>query len=250
MEFLKCLGLVGGSLMVFMIAGGSAELQHHRAMETRVDQKVERSELKQTGKVLVEMYTVIDDGITKRTLKSQIVVDSIYDRDVENLNSALKEMTYNTVMQRQKEIDDTKFISINQAAEETLNDVHKIVWGKQMSDLTDADWKRMDEHFEELGKEWKAEAERLQPYTDILKKHLKKEFPENVTDDNFSNAVNLDFKHGYIITVYVDEKHPLEYSWTINEQDLMSDGSICSPGKKYYTINELIKFLNSIKEWL
>lgn len=116
--------------MVFMIAGGSADLQHHRAMETRVDKTIERSELKQTGKVLVEMYTVIDDGITKRTLKSQIVVDSIYDRDVENLNSALKEMTYNTVMQRQKEIDDIKFISINQAAEETMHDVHKIVWGK------------------------------------------------------------------------------------------------------------------------
>lgn len=43
-----------------------------------------------------------------------------------------------------------------------------------MRDLTDADWKRIDEHLEELGKEWKAEAERLQPYTDILKKHLKK----------------------------------------------------------------------------
>lgn len=129
MEFLKCLGLLGGSLMVFMVAGGSAELQHHRAMETRVDQKVERSDLKQTGKVLVEMYTVIDDGITKRTLKSQIVVDSIYDRDVENLNSALKEMTYNTVVQRQKEIDDTKFISINQAAEQTLDDIHKMILG-------------------------------------------------------------------------------------------------------------------------
>lgn len=129
MEFLKCLGLLGGSLMVFMVAGGSAELQHHRAMETRVDQTVERSELKQTGKVLVEMYTVIDDGITKRTLKSQIVVDSIYDRDVENLNSALKEMTYNTVVQRQKEIDDTKYIPLNYAAEQTMNDIHKIVLG-------------------------------------------------------------------------------------------------------------------------
>ena len=129
MEFLKCLGLLGGSLMVFMVAGGSAELQHHRAMETRVDQKVERSDLKQTGKVLVEMYTVIDDGVTKRTLKSQIVVDSIYDRDVENLNSALKEMTYNTVVQRQKEIDNTKFISINQAAEQTLDDIHKMILG-------------------------------------------------------------------------------------------------------------------------
>ena len=115
--------------MVFMVAGGSAELQHHRAMETRVDQKVERSDLKQTGKVLVEMYTVIDDGITKRTLKSQIVVDSIYDRDVENLNSALKEMTYNTVVQRQKEIDNTKPISINQAAEQTLDDIHKMILG-------------------------------------------------------------------------------------------------------------------------
>ena len=129
MEFLKCLSLLGGSLMVFMVAGGSAELQHHRAMETRVDQKVERSDLKQTGKVLVEMYTVIDDGITKRTLKSQIVVDSIYDRDVENLNSALKEMTYNTVVQRQKEIDNTKPISINQAAEQTLDDIHKMILG-------------------------------------------------------------------------------------------------------------------------
>lgn len=129
MEFLKCLGLLGGSLMVFIVAGGSAELQHHRAMETRVDQKVERSDLKQTGKVLVEMYTVIDDGITKRTLKSQIVVDSIYDRDVENLNSALKEMTYNTVVQRQKEIDNTKHAFINQAAEQTLDDIHKMVWG-------------------------------------------------------------------------------------------------------------------------
>ena len=129
MEFLKCLGLLGGSLMVFMVAGGSAELQRHRAMETRVDKTVERSELKQTGKVLVEMYTVIDDGITKRTLKSQIVVDSIYDRDVENLNSALKEMTYNTVVQRQKEIDETKFTYINQAAEQTMNDIHKIVLG-------------------------------------------------------------------------------------------------------------------------
>lgn len=124
MQFLKCLGMFSGALMVFVVAGGGASLQHHRSMETHVDKKIERSELKQTGKVLVEMYTVIDDGITKRTLKSQIVVDSIYDRDVENLNTALKKMTYNTVAQRQKEIDDTKFISINQAAEETLNDVH------------------------------------------------------------------------------------------------------------------------------
>lgn len=130
MQFLKCLGMFSGALMVFVVAGGGASLQHHRSMETHVDKKIERSELKQTGKVLVEMYTVIDDGITKRTLKSQIVVDSIYDRDVENLNTALKKMTYNTVAQRQKEIDDTKFISINQAAEETLNDVHKIVGGK------------------------------------------------------------------------------------------------------------------------
>lgn len=129
MEFLKCMGMLAAGLMVFTVAGGSADLQHHRAMETRVDKKIERSDLKQTGKVLVEMYTVIDDGITKRTLKSQIVVDSIYDRDVENLNSALKEMTYNTVVQRQKEIDNTKPISINQAAEQTLDDIHKMILG-------------------------------------------------------------------------------------------------------------------------
>lgn len=131
MEFLKCMGMLAAGLMVFTVAGGSADLQHHRAMETRVDKKIERSELKQTGKVLVEMYTVIDDGVTKRTLKSQIVVDSIYDRDVENLNTALKDMTYKTVVERQHEIDNTQYIPLNQAAEKTIEDLQTILNIKQ-----------------------------------------------------------------------------------------------------------------------
>jgi len=131
MEFLKCMGMLAAGLMVFTVAGGSADLQHHRAMETRVDKKIESSELKQTGKVLVEMYTVIDDGITKRTLKSQIVVDSIYDRDVENLNMALKDMTYKTVVERQREIDNTQYIPLDQAAEKTIDDLQTIFSIKQ-----------------------------------------------------------------------------------------------------------------------
>ena len=46
MQFLKCLCMFAGGLLVFSVAGGSADLQHHRAMETRVDQTIERSELK------------------------------------------------------------------------------------------------------------------------------------------------------------------------------------------------------------
>lgn len=119
-----------------------------------------------------------------------------------------------------------------------------------MKELTDADWARIDAKLEELGKEWKAKAEQLRPYTEVLRKRLKTEFPLNVTKDDFSNAVCLDFGHGYDITVYVNEKQPLEYSWTISEQDLMVDGSINSIKNRYYTIDELIKFLNSIKDWL
>lgn len=131
MEFLKCMGMLAAGLMVFTVAGGSADLQHHRAMETRVDKKIESSELKQTGKVLVEMYTIIDDGVTKRTLKSQIVVDSIYDRDVENLNMALKDMTYKTVVERQREIDNTQYIPLDQATEKTIDDLQTIFSIKQ-----------------------------------------------------------------------------------------------------------------------
>lgn len=119
-----------------------------------------------------------------------------------------------------------------------------------MKELTEEDWARIDAKLEEYGKELKEEANRLRPYTEILRKRLIAEFPLNVTLNDFSNAVGLDFGHGYDITVYVNEKQPLEYSWTINEQDLMKDAFINSVKNRYYTIDELIKFLNSIKEWL
>lgn len=118
-----------------------------------------------------------------------------------------------------------------------------------MKELTEEDWARIDAKLDELNKEWEAEADYLRPYTEVLKKRLTAEFPLNVTKDNFSNAVCLDFGHGYDITVYVNEKQPLEYSWTINEQDFMKAGFISSVKNRYYTIDELIKFLNSIKEW-
>ena len=119
-----------------------------------------------------------------------------------------------------------------------------------MKELTEEDWARIDAKLDELNKEWKAEADHLRSYTEILRKRLTAEFPLNVTKNEFSNAVCLDFGHGYDITVYVNEKQPLEYSWTINEQDLMKNSFINSVKDRYYTIDELIKFLNSIKEWL
>ena len=103
MDILKCMGLLAASIMVFVIAGGGADL--HKDRSTYVEKTYEKSELINAGKVLVEMHTIIDDGITRRVLKSQILVDSIQERDVEYLNSAIKNMTYNNIVARQYEID-------------------------------------------------------------------------------------------------------------------------------------------------
>ena len=75
----------------------------------------------------------------------------------------------------------------------------------------------MDEAIEEYGKELQAERERLKPNVDTLKKRLELEFPTKISQV-YSNAVKLDFGHGYDISVFVHEDHPFEYTWNINEQ--------------------------------
>lgn len=122
-------------------------------------------------------------------------------------------------------------------------------------ELTEEDYKKIDEAAEKYAAEMNAEAKRIKPLRDKLQEILLKEFPLNVnTNPTFSNAVKIDFGHGYDIFIYIDEKHPDEYSWSIDEQ--YQNGvdsffiSTAHVEKKYYTLTEILKFLNSIKEWL
>lgn len=122
-------------------------------------------------------------------------------------------------------------------------------------ELTEEDYKKIDEAAAEYAAKMNAEANRLKPWRDELHKFLLEEFPLNVdSKPTFSNAVKIDFGHGYNIYIYIDEKHPGEYSWSIDEQyDNGVDNFFISTAhtkKKYYTLTETLKFLNSVKEWL
>lgn len=115
----------------------------------------------------------------------------------------------------------------------------------------DESCRQVNKELAEYGKRLQAEAEFLKPYVGALRGQLKEAFPLNVCKDKYMNAVKIDFGHGYDITVYVDKEHPLEYSWKISEQDdLYTDNTIGSIKNRYYSITELIKFLNSVKDWL
>ena len=115
----------------------------------------------------------------------------------------------------------------------------------------DESCRRVNKELAEYEKRLQAEAEFLKPYVGALRGQLKQAFPLYVSKQKFMNAVKIDFGHGYDITVYVDKEHPLEYSWEISEQDDLKDtAAIGSLKNRYYSIFELIKFLNSIKDWL
>lgn len=69
--------------------------------------------------VTIEMYTVINDGVTRRIVASKVVTDSITHKDTEIVNRAIKEATHRMIAIRQKEIDnnerywrDAKFIDV------------------------------------------------------------------------------------------------------------------------------------------
>ena len=70
--------------------------------------------------VTIEMYTVINDGVTRRVVASKVVTDSITHKDTEIVNRAIKEATHHMIAVRQKEIDNNdhywrnaKFIDLN-----------------------------------------------------------------------------------------------------------------------------------------
>lgn len=117
--------------------------------------------------------------------------------------------------------------------------------------LTEEEKRRMDEAIKEYGKALQAERERLKPNVDTLKKRLELEFPTKISQV-YSNAVKLDFGHGYDISVFVHEDYPFEYTWNINEQYDNGVDTYCigNVEDRYYSMLELIKFLNAIKDWL
>ena len=55
--------------------------------------------------VTIEMYTVINDGVTRRVVASKVVTDSIAHKDTELVNRAIKEATHHMIATRQREID-------------------------------------------------------------------------------------------------------------------------------------------------
>jgi hypothetical protein len=55
--------------------------------------------------VTIEMYTVINDGVTRRVVASKVVTDSITHKDTELVNRAIKEATHHMIATRQREID-------------------------------------------------------------------------------------------------------------------------------------------------
>ena len=70
--------------------------------------------------VTIEMYTVINDGVTRRVVASKVVTDSITHKDTEIVNRAIKEATHHMIAVRQQEIDkndhywrNAKFIDLN-----------------------------------------------------------------------------------------------------------------------------------------
>ena len=64
-----------------------------------------KEDRKYSQPVTIEMYTVINDGITRRVVASKVVTDSITHKDTEIVNRAIREATHKMIATRQSEID-------------------------------------------------------------------------------------------------------------------------------------------------
>jgi hypothetical protein len=80
--------------------------------------------------VTIEMYTVINDGVTRRIVASKVVTDSITHKDTEMVNRSIREATHKMIALRQKEIDhnerywrDAKFIDVGKEKDFTPVDI-------------------------------------------------------------------------------------------------------------------------------
>ena len=64
-----------------------------------------REDRKFANPVTVEMYTVINDGVTRRIVSSKVVIDSLTTDDITIVNSEIKKATVQMAKDRQEEID-------------------------------------------------------------------------------------------------------------------------------------------------
>jgi hypothetical protein len=67
-----------------------------------------RIELEKKRQARIDYFAVIDDGITKRTVNVNSVVDTLTEQVTTELGNAFTTMSIETVKERQKEIDRTK----------------------------------------------------------------------------------------------------------------------------------------------
>lgn len=95
-KYLVFIAFLGG-LSVFYFVG---DIWHKPAFQKEVVE-----DRKFSMPVTIEMYTVINDGVTRRIVASKVVTDSITHKDTEMVNRAIKEATHKMIAIRQNEID-------------------------------------------------------------------------------------------------------------------------------------------------
>lgn len=113
-KYLVVIAFLGG-LSVFYFVG---DIWHKPAFQKEVVE-----DRKFSMPVTIEMYTVINDGVTRRIVASRVVTDSITHKDTEMVNRAIKEATHKMIAIRQNEIDhnekywrSAKFVDIGKEA--------------------------------------------------------------------------------------------------------------------------------------
>lgn len=113
-KYLVVIAFLGG-LSVFYFVG---DIWHKPAFQKEVVE-----DRKFSMPVTIEMYTVINDGVTRRIVASKVVTDSITHKDTEMVNRAIKEATHKMIAIRQNEIDhnekywrSVKFVDIGKEA--------------------------------------------------------------------------------------------------------------------------------------
>lgn len=95
-KYLVFIAFLGG-LSVFYFVG---DIWHKPAFQKEVVE-----DRKFSMPVTIEMYTVINDGVTRLIVASKVVTDSITHKDTEMVNRAIKEATHKMIAIRQNEID-------------------------------------------------------------------------------------------------------------------------------------------------
>lgn len=95
-KYLVFIAFLGG-LSVFYFVG---DIWHKPAFQKEVVE-----DRKFSMPVTIEMYTVINDGVTRRIVASKVVTDSITHKDTEMVNRSIREATHKMIALRQKEID-------------------------------------------------------------------------------------------------------------------------------------------------